>query len=190
MNRTLLLFASLIFAVSCAKVQVQAPKEPIKVDISMRLDVYQHVEKDIDQIENIVSGDAGKPQSHLLNGFTDFFVTEAYALEGLSPDVEQAALRRRDRRDQLSAWLAKGVIGENKSGMIEIRQPGQADAAVKALIEAENSDRSLIYAGVAQKNGTSITEVQKLYAARLQEDAPAGSPIEVESGGSSEWKIK
>jgi len=32
--------------VGCAKVQVQAPKEPIKVDISMRLDVYQHVEKD------------------------------------------------------------------------------------------------------------------------------------------------
>ena len=48
----------------CASVQVNAPKEPIKMDISMRLDVYQHVVKDIDDIESIVAG--GGKVGHLL----------------------------------------------------------------------------------------------------------------------------
>ena len=50
----------ILFAVGCAKVRVEAPKEAFKVDISMRLDIYQHVGKDIDSIENIVSGAAQK----------------------------------------------------------------------------------------------------------------------------------
>ena len=45
MKRTfvLMMLCLMVAAVGCAKVQVQAPKEPIKVDITMRLDVYQHV---------------------------------------------------------------------------------------------------------------------------------------------------
>ncbi|MDD5729736.1 MAG: hypothetical protein PHN57_01210, partial [Candidatus Omnitrophica bacterium] len=52
--------ASVILVLGCARVRVEAPKEPIKVDISMRLDIYQHVTKDINDIENIVTGSEGK----------------------------------------------------------------------------------------------------------------------------------
>ncbi len=191
--KTFMLFAiSCLVLVGCARVQVSAPKEPIKVDISMRLDVYQHVEQDIDDIENIVSGGDVGPGSKIDKSLLNFFVKEAYAGEGLSPEVEQAALRRRDRRVQLNAWLNKGVLGENKSGLVEIRDTGGADSTVSGLVDQENQDRMVIYKGVAQKNGTSVGEVQKMYAKRLQSDAPAGTPIEAlnASDGSYAWKVK
>ena len=192
MKILILLLTSVIVATGCARVLVQAPKEPIKVDISMRLDIYQHIEKDIDEIENIVSGSSEKPQSKASPNILNFFVKEAYADEGLSPQVEQAALRRRDRRSQLFSWEEKGVVGENKVGLAEIRILDQVNDATQKLIEAENSDRMLIYQAVAVKNGTSVEEVQKLYAKRLHADSPSGTPIEVfnEANGSYEWKIK
>ena len=192
MKKILLTLVSLIAMAGCARVQVNAPKEPIKVDISMRLDVYQHVEKDINDIEDIVSGGSQKPQSRMDQNLFGFFVTDAYAEGGLSPEVEQAALRRRDRLSELNSWQSKGVLGENKSGLVEIRIPNQADSSVQAFVSDENNDRMVIYKAVAEKNGTSVEDVQKLYAKRLQEDAPEGTPMEIlnESSGSYQWKIK
>jgi uncharacterized protein YdbL (DUF1318 family) len=174
-----------ILVMGCASVQVKAPKDPIKVDITMRLDVYQHVEKDIDSIEDIVSGKAApKPKGGMQ---LNLLFTNAYAEEGLSADVEQAALRRRDRRDELVSWEQKGVIGENSMGLVEARS-GQAPGG---LVSAENADRMVIYKGIAKKNGTSVEDVQKIYAVRLQEDAPAGTPIEIAApAGNRVWKTK
>jgi hypothetical protein len=96
-----LVILAIVVILGCARVRVEAPKEPIKVDITMRLDVYQHVVKDINNIEDLVSGasSAQTPADKQSRSF--FFAAAAYAQEGLSPDVEQAALRRKDRRQQL-----------------------------------------------------------------------------------------
>jgi len=179
-----LLLISGLAVIGCAKVQVQAPKEPIKVDISMRLDVYQHVEKDIDEIESIVSGGSEKPQSKAIDSLLNFFVKDAYALEGLSPEVKESAIRRRDRHDALEAFQARGVIGENAKGFVEIRI---ADSAAEALVTAENRDRLIIFEGVAKKNGTSVEDVRAIYAKNLQEDAPTGTPVQSADGS---WAIK
>ena len=50
----------------------------------------------------------------------------------------------------------------------------------------------IIYQAVANKNNTSVEEVQKMYSKRLQNDAPSGTPIEVlnESTGAYEWRVK
>jgi len=164
MRSILFLLISIMMAAGCAKIQVQAPKEPIKVDISMRLDIYQHVEQDIDEIENIVSGEIEEPQSRVIDKILNFFVTDAYALEGLGPEVTEAALRRRDRHDELVAWLIKGIIGENNTGFVEVRKMDEVDDSVKALVQAENNDRLVIFEGVAKKNETSVDEVRKIYA--------------------------
>jgi hypothetical protein len=176
--------------IGCARVRVEAPKEPIKVDITMRLDIYQHVQKDIDEIENIVSGTQETPAPKNGQSLLDYFICSVYAEEGLSPEVEQAALRRKDRRTDLISWQQKGIIGENKSGLLELRGLGSPEA--EKLIKEENNDRMVIYQAVAKKNGTSVEEVQKLYAKRLQQDAPGGTPIEVleESSGAYAWKVK
>jgi len=183
MRILLSLMMFLAVGLGCARVSVQAPKDPIKVDISMRLDIYQHVQNDIDEIENMVTGSAGSskgPRSFLRN----FLVTEAYADEGLSPEVRQAALRRKERYSELVALEEQGIIGENKSGLIEVRKVG---AKIAFPITEENNDRMIIYQAVAEKNGSPVGEVQKIYAKRLQSHAPSGTPIEIEGQG---WTIK
>jgi len=102
----LFLVGAAMVGIGCARVSLQGSEKPIKVDISMRLDVYQHVEKDADSIENIVSG--GKDKQSFLN----LFVSVAYAQEEMSPEVHDAALRRKDRRATLlggsrKAWWGK-----------------------------------------------------------------------------------
>jgi len=193
MRTALLITVCLILSLGCARLSVQGPKEPIKVDITMRLDIYQHVQKDIDDIESIVSGGAKeKVQTKGSQSLLGFFLRSAFAEEGLSPQVREAATMRGDRRPELFSWESKGVIGENKLGLVEIRNTSAADASVGQLVQAENSNRMTIYQSVAQKNGTSVEEVQKIYAKRLQNDAPTGTPIEVldESTGTASWKIK
>lgn len=186
-----LIIAGIILALGCARVKVEGSKEPIKIDISMRLDIYQHVQKDIDEIESIVSG--AKQESNPKNNQSRFrFIQNAYAQEGLTPEVEQAALRRKDRRGELSDWQAKGVAGENKFGLVEIRNQPEASQALNELVKAENDDRLIIYSLLAQKNNTTLEEIKKIYAQRLQNDAPIGTPVEVlnASTGAYEWKIK
>lgn len=179
----LLLIFVLFFAAGCATVKMQAPKDPIKVDISMRLDIYQHIQNDIDAIESIVTGsdDGTKPgddQSSL-----DFFVGTAYA-QDLSAGLEEAALRRKSRYGQINSLEAAGVLGESSMGLLVIR--GSADASVKKMVSDENSDRMYIYKEIAKKNGTSVSDVQKVYAERLQGKSPSGTPIETGGG----WRTK
>jgi uncharacterized protein YdbL (DUF1318 family) len=179
LKRIFAVMCVMLISIGCASVQVKAPKEPIKVDISMRVDVYQHVEKDIDAIENMVSGGGTVgPQS-----FLPRFVNDAYADDGFGPDVDEAATRRKDRRSQVVGLLSSGAIGENSRGMLEVRN---SDSAAAEIVSAENSDRSIIYRAIANKNGTSVADVEKLYAKRLQSDAPSGAPIETPGG----WQTK
>ena len=179
----ILVLCAVVLGLGCARVRVEAPKEAIKLDISMRLDIYQHVSKDIDDIENLVSGAKDKPTSMMS------FVKEVYAQESLSPEVEQAAMNRKNRKSDLVSWEAKGAIGENKLGMVVVRN---GDSSLEGLVSAENNDRLVIYRAIAQKNGISLEEVGALYAKRLQQDAPGGTPIEAvdESSGAVAWKVK
>lgn len=189
----LLVFGITVLSLGCARVRVEAPKEPIKLDISMRLDIYQHVAKDIDDIENIVSGGSSGQTAPNKNGSSlRFFIKDAYAEEGLNPEVEKAALSRKNRRADLVSYEERGIIGENKNGLVEIRNPEGADSTANEIVNMENSDRMVIYAAIADKNGISMSEVQKLYAERLQRDANSGTPIEAlnSSTGQYGWQVK
>jgi uncharacterized protein YdbL (DUF1318 family) len=185
MRRAAILLILMIFlSIGCATVRMKAPKEPIKVDISMRLDVYQHVQKDIDAIENIVSGsDDGKNPSDE-HSFLSYFVGTVYA-QDLSPAVENAAQRRGSRRTELVSLQRAGVVGEGASGLAVVRKGG--DPSADGLVRDENKDRMTIYRGIAAKNNVSVSDIQKVYAERLQRDASSGTPIETSPGS---WKIK
>jgi len=176
----------------CARVSVEATKEPIKVDISMRLDVYQHIQNDIDAIEDIVSGGSSVPDEKDKQSLLEMFMPLAYAEDGLSKQVEKAALGRRSRLQEITNLEKSGVAGENKLGFLEIRNASVADSSTEQLLKSENADRLTIYKSLAEKNNISLEEIQKIYASRLQKEAPAGTPIEVfnQVSGSYEWKIK
>ncbi|MBN1793950.1 MAG: DUF1318 domain-containing protein [Candidatus Omnitrophica bacterium] len=183
---------AVLFYFGCARVQVEAPKEPIKVDISMRLDIYQHVIQDIDAIENLVSGDPAKTGPGDDSSFLPLFVKSAYAQDELSQEVEQAALRRRERYNQITAWGAQGIIGENHRGLLEIRDRAKGGTAVQNVVQEENQDRMSIYGSIAEKNGITVQEVQSIYSQKLQEKVPGGTPIEVynKTTGGYEWRVR
>ncbi len=192
----IVLMTGTVLFFGCARVKVGGTKDPIKVDmnVTMRVDVYQHVEKDLDDIDSIVYGNkssqpVNKDDKQSLLGL---FISEAYAQQGLSRDVEDAALRRRDRLAALFALEGRGIAGENRSGLVEIRAADKADTQAVALVNAENADRMIIYQAVAARNGVGVEEVQKQYARRAQQEAPAGTPIEVlnPAAGAYEWKVK
>lgn len=183
---------SIVVFLGCARVRVEAPKEPIKVDVSMRIDVYQHVQKDIDAIEDIVSGSSKEKVASDQHSRFKFFVGVAYAQEELNPSVQEAALRRKERLTDLYLLMKQGIIGENKAGLVEIVDESRADAPMKSLVADENSDRMVIYKELAQKNNASVDDIQKVYTSRLQNDAPPGTLIEIYNNASSsyEWKKK
>ncbi|MCM8819171.1 MAG: YdbL family protein [Candidatus Omnitrophica bacterium] len=190
MKKLYLLGILSFLVISCAKVQVQAPKEPIKVDITMRLDVYQHIIKDIDAIEDIVSGRTEKPASNNIHKIFNFLIDTAYAQQ-LTLEIEEAALRRKNRLAQLESLQQQGIVGENRFGFVEIRTQNIDDTILK-LVESENNDRKIIYQALAKKNKVSVENIQELYAKKLQESAPSGTPIEVldVTTGEYVWKVR
>jgi uncharacterized protein YdbL (DUF1318 family) len=183
---------SAVIALGCARLRVEAPKEPIKVDVSMRIDVYQHIQKDINTIEDIVSGSGGEVSSTGQQSMLDLFIVSAYAQEDLDAAIKEAALRRKGRLPELQSLMSQGIIGEDKFGLLEIIKASDASSVTEGLVAAENYDRMLIYKELARKNNTPLGDIQGIYALRLQQDAPSGTPIEVldEATGDSEWKNK
>ncbi len=172
----------------CARVSIDS-KEPIKVDVTMRLDIYQHVNKDVDSIENLISGTASEePKEAALK--TSFFllgVQAAYAEDAVDypADVMQAIESRKDRRDKLTVLEAEGVIGENFNGLVELK--GRGGDIVLSIVSEENRDRRKIYEFVAKKNGVSYEETARISARRIQGDAPTGTPVESAAGV---WSVK
>jgi len=181
MKKSLLILLGLVtFVGGCASVEVKAPKDPIKMDISMRLDVYQHVVRDIDAIEDLVEGNVpAKSGAKKLSSL--FGIGTAYAAEeDLSPETRDAAYRRRDRHAELESYQSRGVLGESKSGFVVVR--GAADGRANEIVTAENADRMVIYRAIASKRQSSVQDVQKIYAERLRERVPSGTPVENADG--------
>ena len=175
-----------IVLVGCASVEVKAPKEPIKMDIAMRLDVYQHVVKDVDDIEDLVEGHAPAKGSTVVSSLQNFVLGTAYADEGgLGAEATQAAYRRRDRRAELTAFEVQGILGEGRSALVVARAGGNPRA--QQIMNEENNDRMIIYRSIAAKNGSSVESVQKVYADRLRDGLPSGAFFENADGS---WATK
>lgn len=172
------------FVISCAKVSVET-KKPIRVDISMRVDIYQHVVKDIEDINGQIYGNSGKDLNYL------FGFEEAYAVD-FSVDTSAAISRRRERVESVEVYFTKGYIGENKDAFMELRGDvsGKEKAAVRKIILAENKDREIIYKAIADKNGTDILSVRKVSFESDYKRAPSGYWFQVSDGGGYTWEKK
>ena len=88
--------------------------------------------------------------------------------------------------------MKKGIIGENKNGLLEIKKIKFAYKALADLVKYENEDRLIIYNEIAKRDNLSLEEVEASQAKTLQDKAPHGTPIEVynDSKQDFEWKIK
>jgi uncharacterized protein YdbL (DUF1318 family) len=112
---------------------------------------------------------------------------ESYQLKEITPKVKTALDSRRARYDQLKSLKDQAAVGENNRGYVEALS---GDAAAKALVDAENKDRRLIYETIVEQNklpGDALTTVENVFAQVQQDKAGAGEMIQNFKG---EWVKK
>jgi uncharacterized protein YdbL (DUF1318 family) len=182
--RQMSLLIVLLMVFGCAKVSVET-KEPIKVDINMRVDVYQHIVKEADSINDQIYGD--DDQSFNIH----FFLQEACAADS-SAQVQEAITRRKARAKKIKEFFKSGYIGENRNAYLEARGdvPADVSAEVQKAVGEENRDRKIIYEAQAAENDVSVSEVQKIFFKDDYERAPSGYWFEIKRGGSYTWAQK
>lgn len=86
------------------------------------------------------------------------------------------------RVGQIDALKTAGVLGENNLGFLEVRSGNDSGVAA-----AENADRTVVYAAIAKKTGTSAEIVGKARAKKISEDSAKGVWVQAENG---QWAKK
>lgn len=89
-------------------------------------------------------------------------------LNGASSPAE----RIRERLPEIDALKASGQIGESADGYLAAREALSAEA--RALVNAENSDRQALYAGIADRTGQTSEAVGIQRALRVFEMSAPG----------------
>jgi len=92
--------------------------------------------------------------------------------------------RMRDRLPEITALKAKGIVGENNQGYLEILK---GNGSYDKIVRAENKDRGTVYKAIASKTGTSIEVVGKRRAIQIAEKADSGEWLQ---NASAKWYQK
>jgi len=103
------------------------------------------------------------------------------AQAGLADDIKD---RMKARLPVINELKAQGLVGENNKGFLEFRGGQKPNADV---VQAENADRSAVYAAIAQRQKTTPEFVGQARAAQISEKEPAGFWVQ-DAGGA--WKRK
>ncbi len=74
---------------------------------------------------------------------------------------------------------ARGIVGENNQGYLAYPKGGEEQ---KAVVDAENADRKLVYQAIANKQGSSAEHVGKRRAMQITEKADPGQWLQDEKG--------
>ena len=101
-----------------------------------------------------------------------------------TPAVQKVLNNRKSRSHELQALKAKGLIGENNKGFIEVLKPSLQPKA-KSLVEAENHDRKFIYDTVVMQNhlgSEGLAKVEKEFAKTRRGRSRKGDLIQLPSG--------
>ena len=177
--------------ISCAR---------LKVDINMRIDVYQHVVADVESIEDQVyeeeAGQSNEDQVYEEEEQSKLIFGPGLAYAAERPSGRDGAIKRRRMRiARLNKYFAKGYIGENREAHLEMRVqdlPADLKREIKSTIKEENKDRERIYRAVAKKRGADVSEVRKVFFQDHYKRAPAGSWFEVHDKEKAKyvWKKK
>ncbi len=107
------------------------------------------------------------------------------ALAAGQNELDAAKARMTVRVGAVTGLKDRHIAGENNEGLLELR--GKANAAEQKLLNEENADRRIVYAGLAAKTGTSAEIVARQRAQQLAAIARRGTWVQDASG---EWKKK
>jgi uncharacterized protein YdbL (DUF1318 family) len=107
------------------------------------------------------------------------FVLGLGAITAMAEDLGAVKVRMNQRLAQVDQLKAKGVIGENNRGMLELRG-GDVDAG--DAVAAENRDRGIVYAEIAKQTGTTVEQVSRARARQIATASASGVWIQKEDG--------
>jgi len=158
---TLAITATALFLTACAGPTVNlATPQPIKVDIAMRLDVYQHTKE------------ASKKST-----------------SSVATSIDPAEARR-NRMADIQTFKNSRLVGEGRDALLAIRveTPGDYGDFIRKTVDAENADRMALMKSDAEKQKTSLPQIQTKQASLAAKLAFKGEWIEVvKDDGSAEW---
>ncbi|MGK0185030.1 MAG: antitoxin (DNA-binding transcriptional repressor) of toxin-antitoxin stability system [Verrucomicrobiales bacterium] len=147
-RRTALAMAAALF-VSCSSLPDVnlTTDEPLKVDISVRLDVYQHEGKEGESSATAAT-DTGE---------------EATISDDAKVSADLVAKRKRDRMEEIQVLKNNRLVGENHRGLLTIRKLPLEKYGdyVKKTVEDENYDRNYLMRVEAKERGTLLHTVQE-----------------------------
>lgn len=106
-----------------------------------------------------------------------------FAATASAQNMEEIKARMLDRKPTIDALKASGAIGEGNDGYLHLRQK----AADAKTVNAENADRKTVNSMIAKKEGTSVEQVSKTAAKRLQDFAAPGHWVQKDDGS---WQQK
>jgi hypothetical protein len=153
--------AALCLVAGCAGPSVNlTTNDPIKVDINMKLDVYQYGEK--------------TPK-----------VTAT-----TKTVIDEVSVRRRSRLGELQLLKDSRLIGENRLGLLTVRNapPGEYGQYVQRTVDAENSDRETEMQRLAKERHIPIEDLRREQVKLTSANAFNGEWIEVpQPDGSFAW---
>lgn len=193
------------------QIDINPPKEPIKVEVKVELHIYQHAVQDLGYItgampapepkegEEKTSPPAEQPTESRASDILLQLLGVGVAYAESVPDQQQLKIvleSMRKRYATLAQYKADGSIGENRSGLVEERpSPKMSDpkyaAAVRKTIADENADRKRLYEIRARIDGTSPQAQAIAYAKAWREKyARPGEWIEVPVEKKWVWKQK
>ncbi len=99
-------------------------------------------------------------------------------------DVNQALKNMEQRLPQIVELKKTKAVGEDNSGFLASLQNSPA---AQALVNAENNDRRVVYASLAQKHGISADQIGKQRAIQIHQIAVKGTMLQ---DGSGKWYEK
>lgn len=128
-----------------------ATPDPIKVDVTMRLDVYQYRGD-----ENAKPGEA-------------------------QVSYEEAVIRRRNRMAEVQTLKNNRLVGEDHRGQLNLREKpaGEWGRQVEEVVNKENEDRTITIRHEAKDSNRQVHEVEAAHWKANLEKAFKGEWIEV-----------
>ena len=130
-----------------------AAEEPIKVDVSMDVHVYQHGGAEPDDAKE---------------------ARKTY---------KDTMARKRDRMAEVQTLKDNRLVGESIEGILSIRNlpAGEYGTYVKKTVDAENDDRNFLIAYEAEQKSKPIAEVRREQWRHAQRKSFPGEWIQVQS---------
>jgi uncharacterized protein YdbL (DUF1318 family) len=143
-----------------------ATDEPLKVDINMRVDIYQH-----NREGNGTTAESRPPA------------------EKSTPES-----RRRNRMADIQEFKNSRIIGEGADGLLVVIEepPGDFGRFVVRTVGEENVDRMEVMRSVAERTRRPLPDVQADQAAEWRRRSFSGEWIQVpaEDAGPAKWQQK